>query len=54
MRDIAGLKAGSMLSTGIPVDSTVNLLVGNQARFKTARRPRRPQARRPRARTAER
>ncbi|MEP6493412.1 MAG: FliM/FliN family flagellar motor switch protein [bacterium] len=36
MRDIAGLKAGSMLSTGIPVDSNVNLLVGNQARFKTA------------------
>jgi flagellar motor switch protein FliM len=36
MRDIAGLKAGSMLSTGIPVDSTVNLLVGNQPRFKTA------------------
>jgi flagellar motor switch protein FliM len=36
MRDIASLKAGSMLSTGIPVDSTVNLLVGNQARFKTA------------------
>ena len=36
MRDIAGLKAGSMLSTGIPVDSTVNLLVGSQARFKTA------------------
>jgi flagellar motor switch protein FliM len=36
MRDIAGLKAGSMLSTGIPVDSAVNLLVGNQARFRTA------------------
>ncbi|HTE45456.1 MAG TPA: FliM/FliN family flagellar motor switch protein [Gemmatimonadaceae bacterium] len=36
MRDIAGLKAGSMLSTGIPVDSSVNLLVGNQARFKSA------------------
>jgi flagellar motor switch protein FliM len=36
MRDIAGLKAGSMLSTGIPVDSTVNLLVGSQPRFKTA------------------
>jgi flagellar motor switch protein FliM len=36
MRDIAALKAGSMLSTGIPVDSTVNLLVGNQVRFKTA------------------
>lgn len=36
MRDIAGLKAGSMLSTGIPVDSTVNLLVGKQPRFKTA------------------
>jgi flagellar motor switch protein FliM len=35
MRDIAGLKAGSMLSTGIPVDSTVNLLVGQQARFRT-------------------
>jgi len=35
MRDIAGLKAGSMLSTGIPVDSTVNLLVGSQPRFKT-------------------
>ena len=33
MRDIAGLKAGSMLSTGIPVDSTVNLLVGDQPRF---------------------
>ena len=25
-----------MLSTGIPVDSTVNLLVGGQSRFKTA------------------
>jgi flagellar motor switch protein FliM len=36
MRDIAGLKAGSMLSTGIPVDSNVNLLVGDQARFKTS------------------
>ena len=36
MRDIAGLKAGSMLSTGIPVDSTVNLLVGDQPRFRTA------------------
>jgi flagellar motor switch protein FliM len=36
MRDIAGLTSGSMLSTGIPVDSAVNLLVGNQARFKTA------------------
>jgi len=36
MRDIAGLKAGSMLSTGIPVDSNVNLLVGGQPRFKTA------------------
>jgi len=36
MRDIAGLKAGSMLSTGIPVDSTVNLLVGQQPRFRTA------------------
>ena len=36
MRDIAGLTAGSMLSTGIPVDSTVNLLVGGQSRFKTA------------------
>jgi flagellar motor switch protein FliM len=35
MRDIANLKAGSMLSTGIPVDSTVNLLVGEQARFRT-------------------
>ncbi|HEY4306800.1 MAG TPA: FliM/FliN family flagellar motor switch protein [Gemmatimonadaceae bacterium] len=36
MRDIAGLKAGSMLSTGIPVDSTVNLLVGKEPRFRTA------------------
>jgi flagellar motor switch protein FliM len=36
MRDIAGLKAGSLLSTGIPIDSKVNLLVGNQARFRTA------------------
>jgi flagellar motor switch protein FliM len=36
MRDIAGLKAGSLLSTGIPVDSKVNLLVGNQPRFRTA------------------
>jgi flagellar motor switch protein FliM len=36
MRDIAGLKAGSMLSTGIPVDSTVNLLVGKQPRFRTS------------------
>lgn len=35
MRDISGLKAGSMLSTGIPIDSTVNLLVGKQPRFKT-------------------
>ncbi|HXT19077.1 MAG TPA: FliM/FliN family flagellar motor switch protein [Gemmatimonadaceae bacterium] len=36
MRDIAGLKAGSMLSTGIPIDTTVNLLVGNSPRFKTS------------------
>jgi len=36
MREIAGLTAGSMLSTGIPVDSKVNLLVGNQPRFKSA------------------
>jgi flagellar motor switch protein FliM len=36
MRDIAALKAGSMLSTGIPVDSMVNLLVGDQPRFTTA------------------
>ena len=36
MRDIAGIKVGSMLSTGIPIDSNVNLLVGNQARFKTS------------------
>lgn len=36
MRDIAGLKAGSMLSTGIPVDSTLNLLVGKEPRFRTA------------------
>jgi flagellar motor switch protein FliM len=36
MRDIAALKAGSMLSTGIPIDSNVNLFVGKQARFKTA------------------
>jgi flagellar motor switch protein FliM len=36
MRDIASLKVGSMLSTGIPVDSNVNLLVGNQARFKSS------------------
>jgi flagellar motor switch protein FliM len=36
MRDIAGLTAGSMLSTGIPVDSTVNLIVGSQPRFKSS------------------
>ncbi|HTR79918.1 MAG TPA: FliM/FliN family flagellar motor switch protein [Gemmatimonadaceae bacterium] len=36
MRDIAGLRVGSLLSTGIPVESHVNLLVGSQARFKTA------------------
>jgi flagellar motor switch protein FliM len=36
MRDIAGLKAGSMLATGIPVDSNVNLLVGRQPRFRSA------------------
>jgi flagellar motor switch protein FliM len=36
MREIAGLKVGSMLSTGIPIDSNVNLLVGTQAHFKTA------------------
>jgi flagellar motor switch protein FliM len=36
MRDISGLKAGSMLSTGIPVDSTVNLLIGKQPRFRTS------------------
>jgi len=36
MRDIAALKAGSMLSTGIPVDSPVNLFVGNHPRFKTS------------------
>jgi flagellar motor switch protein FliM len=34
MRDIAGLKVGSMLVTGIPVDSNVNLLIGKQARFR--------------------
>jgi flagellar motor switch protein FliM len=36
MRDIAGITAGSMLSTGIPVDSHVNLFVGDQPRFRTA------------------
>lgn len=36
MRDIAGLTAGSMLSTGIPVDSNVNLFVGDQPRFSSA------------------
>lgn len=36
MRDISELKAGSMLSTGIPVDSTVNLLIGKQPRFRTS------------------
>jgi flagellar motor switch protein FliM len=36
MRDIAGLKAGSLLATGIPVDSDVNLLVGDQPRFRSA------------------
>jgi len=36
MRDIAGLTIGSMLSTGIPVDSKVNLLVGKQPRFRTS------------------
>jgi flagellar motor switch protein FliM len=35
MRDIAGLTVGSMLSTGIPVDSKVNLFVGDQPRFRT-------------------
>ena len=37
MRDISGLKVGSMLSTGIPIDSTINLLVGQQPRFKGLR-----------------
>ncbi len=36
MRDIAGLTAGSMLSTGIPVDTNVQLLVGDQPRFTSA------------------
>jgi len=36
MRDIAGLKVGSMLSTGVPIDSTIHLLVGGQPRFKSA------------------
>ncbi|MEO7085043.1 MAG: FliM/FliN family flagellar motor switch protein [Gemmatimonadaceae bacterium] len=36
MREIAGLKVGAMLATGIPTDSTVNLFVGDQNRFRTA------------------
>jgi flagellar motor switch protein FliM len=36
MRDIAALRAGSMLSTGIPIDSHIHLFVGDQPRFKTA------------------
>jgi flagellar motor switch protein FliM len=36
MRDIAGLRAGSMLATGIPIDSDVDLFVGDQPRFRTA------------------
>ena len=36
MRDIVALRSGSMLSTGIPVDSAVHLLVGDQPRFKSA------------------
>jgi flagellar motor switch protein FliM len=36
MREIAGLKVGALLATGIPTDSTVNLLVGNQNRFRTS------------------
>ncbi len=35
MRDIASLTVGSMLSTGIPIDANVNLLVGNHPRFRT-------------------
>lgn len=36
MRDIAALRVGSLLSTGIPVQSHVNLFVGSQPRFRTA------------------
>jgi flagellar motor switch protein FliM len=36
MRDIAALHTGSMLSTGIPVDSHINLFVGDQPRFTCA------------------
>ena len=36
MRDIAALHVGSLLSTGNPVQSHVNLYVGTQARFRTA------------------
>jgi flagellar motor switch protein FliM len=36
MRDIAGLRVGSLLSTGIPIESHVNLCIGAQARFRTA------------------
>ncbi len=35
MRDIAALKVGSMLSTGVPVDAPVRLLVGGHVRFET-------------------
>lgn len=36
MKDIAGLKVGSMLSTGVAVDAPVRLLVGGQTRFETS------------------
>jgi flagellar motor switch protein FliM len=34
MRDLASLRAGSVLATAIPTNSEIELLVGNQRRFR--------------------
>jgi flagellar motor switch protein FliM len=36
MRDIAALRVGSLLATGVPVDSSVDLQIGSQSRFRGA------------------
>jgi flagellar motor switch protein FliM len=36
MKDIAGVKVGSTLSTGIPVDAPIRMLIGGRPRFDTA------------------
>src|SRR5690606_12535795 len=36
MRDLAALRIGGMLSTGIPVDAELSVLINGQKRFKAA------------------